>query len=62
MAKKNWIAGAIKNPGALTKQAQAARMTPMEFANKVGESNNNKYSTTTRRRAALARTLNSFRK
>ena len=30
--KKNWITGAIKRPGALTKKAKAAGMSPMAFA------------------------------
>jgi hypothetical protein len=29
---KNWIAGAIKRPGALTKKAKGAGMSPMAFA------------------------------
>lgn len=29
---KHWIAGAIKHPGALTKQAKAAGKSPMTFA------------------------------
>jgi hypothetical protein len=34
MAKK-WIAGAIKHPGALTKKAKAAGMSPMAYARKM---------------------------
>lgn len=30
--KKNWIKGAIKNPGALTSKAKSAGMSPMEYA------------------------------
>ncbi len=33
-AKKKWMAGAIKRPGALTKKAKAAGMSPMAFARK----------------------------
>lgn len=32
MAKKNWIADAIKRPGALTKKATAAGETPTQYA------------------------------
>jgi len=28
---KNWIAGAIKHPGALTRKAKAQGMTPAQF-------------------------------
>ena len=31
-AQKNWIAGAIKHPGALTKKAKSAGESPMAFA------------------------------
>lgn len=34
MAKKKWIAGAIKRPGALTRKAKAAGMSPMAYARK----------------------------
>jgi len=34
MAKKKWIQKAIKRPGALTKKAKAAGMSPMAFAQK----------------------------
>ena len=30
--KKNWIAGAVKHPGALTKQAAKVDESPMAFA------------------------------
>ena len=51
MAKK-WIAKAIKHPGASTKQAKAAGMSPMAFAQKhKGDSG------TTGKRARLALTL-----
>lgn len=29
--KKNWIAGAIKHPGALTRKAKAQGMSPRQF-------------------------------
>jgi hypothetical protein len=51
MAKK-WIAGAIKHPGALTRQAKAAGKSPMAFAEEhKGDSG------TTGKRARLAITL-----
>ncbi len=57
MAKKNWIAGAIKHPGALTKKAKAAGMSPMGFANKhAGDSGK------TGKQARLAKTLRGFHK
>lgn len=59
--QKKWIQNAIKNPGALTRQAKAADMSTSEFTNKV-LANKDKYNTTTVRRAALGRTLGSFRK
>lgn len=43
MAKK-WIAGAIKKPGALTRQAKAANMSISQFCRKKN------LSTTTKRR------------
>ena len=53
----NWIADAIKKPGALTAQAQKAGMSPMSFAReKQGASG------VTGRRARLALTLARLRK
>lgn len=49
---KNWIAGAIKHPGALTKQAKKAGMTPMAYARKKKGAKG-----TTGKRARLALTL-----
>ena len=54
---KNWIAGAIKKPGSLTKQAKAAGKTPMAFAR---EKKNAKGKTG--KRARLALTLGKLRK
>lgn len=54
---KNWIAGAIKHPGALTKSAKAAGMSPMAFARK-----NKGAGGTLGKRARLALTLKSFNK
>lgn len=53
MAKaKHFIQGAIKHPGALTKQAKAAGMSPMAFARAHQHD-----SGTTGKRARLAITL-----
>jgi hypothetical protein len=49
---KNWIKGAIKHPGALTKKADAAGMSPMAFARK-----NKDAGGTTGKQANLALTL-----
>ncbi len=52
MAKKKWISGAIKHPGALTRKAEAAGMSPMAYARKhKGDSG------TTGKQARLAITL-----
>ena len=51
--KKNWIKGAIKHPGALTAQAQAAGKSLSEFMASPGKNP----SPTTRKRIALAKTL-----
>lgn len=52
----NWIKGAIKHPGAFTAQAKNHNMSVAQFAAAV-ESGDVKASATTKRRAALARTL-----
>jgi hypothetical protein len=57
----NWISGAIKHPGAFTAQAKKAGMGTSAFASKV-LAPGSKASTTTKRRANLARTLKGFRK
>jgi hypothetical protein len=54
--KKNWIQGAIKKPGAFTAQAKKAKMPVAKFASKV-TNNPDKFSTTTVKRANLAKTL-----
>ncbi len=51
MAKK-WIKGAIKHPGALTRKAKAAGMSPMAFAR-----SHVKAKGTTGKQARLAITL-----
>ena len=52
MAKK-WIQGAIKRPGALTRQAKAAGMSVSAYIAHPPKG----ISTTTKRRIALAKTL-----
>lgn len=53
---KNWIAGAIKRPGALTAKAKAAGKSITAYCAQEG------LSTLTKRQCALARTLRSFKK
>jgi tripartite-type tricarboxylate transporter receptor subunit TctC len=57
----NWIAGATKKPGALTKQAKAAHKTVGAFAASV-KAHPAKHSSTTLKRANLAQTLGKLRK
>lgn len=52
----NWIAGAIKHPGAFTKKARAAGMSVSGYAAKVTKAESTA-STTTKRQANLAKTL-----
>ena len=56
MAGKNWIAGAIKHPGALTKKARAAGQSPMAFAKSHKGAGG-----TTGKQANLELTLSKFR-
>ena len=63
MAKKNWIQGAIKKPGAFTAQRDrynrahnGKNLSTNQFANKV-LAKGSKFSPTTKRRANLAKTL-----
>jgi hypothetical protein len=56
-----WIQKAIKHPGSFTKQAQSAGMSVAGFRNKV-LANKSNYSSTTVRRANLAKTLSKMRK
>jgi hypothetical protein len=64
MAKKNWIQGAIKKPGALRATAKAKGLVkgnePLSKSDltKLASSG----STTTKRRVALAKTLKGLRK
>lgn len=55
--KKNWIAGAVKRPGALTKKAKAAGQSPQQFA----QSHKNAPGTTGKQ-ARLALTFAKIRK
>lgn len=57
---KNWIAGAIKHPGAFTKQAKAAGMSTAAYANKVTKPGS-KASATTKKRANLSKTLSKIK-
>lgn len=57
----DFIKGAIKNPGAFTKQAKKAGMTVKGFESKVLKNPKN-YSATTVRRANLSKTLRKVRK
>jgi len=57
MATK-WIQGAIKHPGALTRQAKAAGKTVSAFCASLPDG----ASTTTKRRCALAGTLKKMNK
>ncbi len=54
--KKNWIKGAIKHPGALTRKAKAAGMSVSAYVANPPKG----VSTTTKRQIALAKTLRSF--
>lgn len=56
MSKKNWIKGAIKRPGALTKKAKAAGKSIGTYC-KSGN-----LSTQTKRQCNLAKTLRGFQK
>lgn len=58
---KDWIAGAIKRPGAFKKKAAAAGMSTSGYAAKVTKPGSTA-STTTKRQANLAKTLAGFRK
>lgn len=53
MAKKHWLQGAIKHPGALTRKAKAAGQTVSEYINEPHPN----ASTQTRHQIALAKTL-----
>lgn len=57
----NWIKGAIKKPGSFTAQAKKAGMSVPAFRDKV-LANKEKYSSTTVKRANLAKTLSKMNK
>jgi len=57
--KKKWIKGAIKNPGAFTAKAKAARMSVSEYRDEV-LSNPDNYPVATVQQARLAKTLSSM--
>lgn len=58
MAGKNWIAGAIKHKGALTKKAKAAGKSVAGFMKSPGK----KVSGKTKKQINLAKTLKGLRK
>lgn len=57
----NWIKGAIKKPGSFTAQAKKAGMSVPAFRDKV-LANKEKFSSTTVKRANLAKTLSKMNK
>jgi hypothetical protein len=61
MKKGGWIKKAISKPGSFTKQAKAAGMSVPAFRDKV-LANKDKYSSTTVKRANLAKTLSKMNK
>ena len=58
---KNWIAGAIKRPGAFTAKAKKAGKSVAGMASAVTK-NPDKYSPLTRKQASLAKTLRKISK
>lgn len=60
-AKKNWIQGAVKHPGAFTAKAKAAGMSTQAYASKVS-ANPSKYPASTVRQANLAKTFKKMAK
>lgn len=58
--KKKWIQGAIKNPGAFSRKAKSAGMSTSAYASKVLKKGSTA-SATTKRQAALAKTLGKMR-
>jgi len=59
--KKNWIAGAVKRPGAFRRKAKRARMSTSAYARHVLKKGS-KTSTRTKRQASLALTFAGMRK
>ena len=60
-SNKNWIAGAIKRPGAFTAKAKKAGKSVAGMASAVSK-NPDKYSPLTRKQASLAKTLRKINK
>ena len=58
---KNWIKGAIKNPGAFKAKAKKAGESTAAYAKQVTKKGS-KASATTKRQANLAKTLSKLRK
>jgi hypothetical protein len=58
---RNWMAKAVKRPGAFTKKAKAAGMSVSAYANKVLKKDS-KASTRTKRQASLAKTFRKIAK
>jgi len=61
MKDKNFIKNMNLKKGAFTKQSKKAKMTVPEFTKEV-INNPNKYSSTTKKRAVLARTFDDIRR
>ena len=61
MAKKNWIKGAIKRPGAFRAKAKKAGKSTSAFGSAVLKSPG-RYSARTVKQARLAKTLGKMRK
>jgi hypothetical protein len=61
VAKKKWIQGAIKNPGAFSAKAKKAGKSTSEYAHQVLKPGS-KASDKTKRQARLALTLSKMRK
>lgn len=66
--KKNWIKGAVKKPGALTKTAKKAGALTKKgdikdsWIDKAAANKSGKFSKKTEKRAELAKTLKKMRK
>ena len=61
MAGKNWIQSAIKKSGSFKAKAKKIGLTVSKMADRV-LAESSKYSTRTKRQAALARTLSKINK
>lgn len=58
--KEKWIQKAIKKPGALKRQAERAHKSLPAYEKSVEHDKRHRYSETTHRRVALAKTLSKF--